>query len=146
MRRYWLLGWVAAFGACAKAESKLEEGASLPAFSLADVAGTWNMEAVRDSGGGVLATYQIGGTADPSTWTITFPNRSPIPLRVTIDGDSLITDAGPYESVLRAGVVVSTRAVSWLRDGKLTGKFVAKYATRMVDSVLTGRTEGIRAQ
>ena len=113
-------------------------------LSLADLAGTWSMRAMHDQGDSTLITYQIGGTADPSTWKITFPNRPPITLRVSISGDSMISDAGPYESVLRKGVVVSTHTVSRLQDGKLVGSFVAKYATRMVDSTLTGRVVGTK--
>ena len=42
-------------------------------------------------------------------------------------GDSIITDAGPYESVLRKGVQVNTRVVSRLRGDKLVGTTTAHY-------------------
>ena len=115
-----------------------------PAFSLADVAGTWNVRAMRDTGDAVLAEYQMSGTADPASWTMTFPNRPPMRVRVSVDADSFMVETPPYPSILHEGVAVVSRGVNRLRDGKLVGTFVAKYATRMVDSVLTGRTEGTR--
>ena len=115
-----------------------------PAFSLADVAGTWNVRAMRDTGDAVLAEYQMSGTTDPASWTMTFPNRRPMRVKVTIDGDSLMVETPPYPSLLHEGVAVVSKGVSRLRDGKLVGTFVAKYATRTIDSVLTGRTEGTK--
>jgi hypothetical protein len=102
------------------------------------------MRALPASGDTTLVEYEINGTADPSTWMITLPDRAPMPLRVSVAGDSMTAEAGPYESVLRKGVVVMTKVVSRLQDGKMVGTFTAKYATRMVDSVLTGRVEGTR--
>ena len=115
-----------------------------PAFSLADVAGTWNVRAMRETGDSVLAEYQMSGTANPATWTMTFPNRQPMRLKVSVDADSFMVETPPYPSILREGVAVVSKGVHRLRDGKLVGTFVAKYATRMVDSVLTGRTEGTK--
>ena len=108
------------------------------------VAGTWNVRAMRDTGDAVLAEYQMSGTADPASWTMTFPNRPPMRLKVSVDADSFMVETPPYPSILHEGVAVVSKGVSRLRDGKLVGTFVAKYATRMVDSVLTGRTEGTR--
>ena len=44
-----------------------------------------------------------------------------MPMQVTADGDSIMTATGPYESVLRPGVQVSTAGVLRLVDGKLVG-------------------------
>ena len=132
---------------CTKTDGRpaADTAAAVPAaLSLADLSGTWSVRAMLDRGDSTLTTYQINGTADPSSWKITFPNRQPITLRISVSGDSVITDAGPYESVLRAGVAVVTHTVSRLHDGKLVGGFTARYATRMVDSVLTGRVVGTR--
>jgi len=137
MRACWLLVSIAVV-TCGK------QAPPPPTFSLADVAGTWNIRAMADTGNAVLAEYQMAGAADPASWTMTLPNRPPMRVKVSVDADSLMVEAGPYESILRTGVAVVTKGVSRLRDGKLVGTFVAKYATRMVDSVLTGRTEGVR--
>lgn len=141
MRYLWFFLGAIVAGACAKAP---DPPPPPPPFSLADVAGTWRMRALPASGDTTLVEYEINGTADPSTWMITLPDRAPMPLRVSVAGDSMTAEAGPYESVLRKGVVVMTKVVSRLQDGKMVGTFTAKYATRMVDSVLTGRVEGTR--
>ena len=137
MRGSWLLA-VAAVISCAK------KPPPPPSFSLADVAGTWSVRAMRDTGDAVLAEYQMSGTADPASWTMTLPNRKPMRLKVSADADSFMVETPPYPSILHEGVAVVSRGVSRLRDGRLVGTFVAKYATRTVDSVLTGRTEGTK--
>ena len=53
-------------------------------------------------------------------------------------------DAGPYESVLRKGVKVTTHSVFRLQDGKLVGTTVAHYAIKGADSVRNLRSEGTR--
>jgi hypothetical protein len=137
MRGFWLSLSIAVI-ACQK------QPPPAPAFSLADVAGTWSIRAMRDTGDAVLTEYEMSGTADPRSWTMTLPNRPPMKVKVSVDADSFIVETPPYPSILQEGVAVVSKGVSRLRDGKLVGTFVAKYATRMVDSVLTGRTEGTR--
>lgn len=117
---------------------------AVAALALGDLAGRWSIQAWRDTGSVALTSFELAGAADPTSWTMTFPNRAPIPVRVTTGGDSAVIDAGPYESVLRKGVAVVTRTVARLDGDRLVGSFVARYATRMVDSVLTGRIEGTR--
>ena len=76
---------------------------------------------------------------------MTLPNRPPVATRVVlVSGDSIVTENGPYESVLRKGVQVRTRSVMRLRDGKLIGNTVARYTTSGADSVLRLRTEATR--
>jgi hypothetical protein len=114
-------------------------------MSLGDVAGKWNVRATTGAGDSLVG-YQLTATTDTLGWTITFPNRKPIPMRiVAVDGDSVVTEAGPYESVLRKGVQVRTRNVNRLQDGKLVGTTEARYVTTGADSVLRLRTEGKRA-
>lgn len=137
MRSSWLLFSVAVISCEKKAPPP-------PAFSLADVAGTWNVRAMRDTGDAVITEYQLSGTASPTSWVMTLPNRRPMRLKVSVDADSFMVETPPYPSILKEGVAVVSTGVSRLRDGKLVGTFSAKYATRMVDSVLTGRTEGTR--
>ncbi len=74
-----------------------------------------------------------------------FPNQRPLPMRiVALAGDSLVSEAGPYASVCRSGVQVSTRSVLRLQGGRLVGRTVARYPTTGPDSVLQLRTEGTR--
>ncbi|HET9040075.1 MAG TPA: hypothetical protein VFN40_07890 [Gemmatimonadales bacterium] len=114
-------------------------------IALADVAGKWSVRVMPESGDSTLLTYELVATADPSGWTLNFPKRPPVPARVTAAGDSIVTEAGPYESVLRKGVQVTTNGVMRLVDGKLVGTTTAHYAASGADSVLSLRFEGTRA-
>ena len=100
------------------------------------------MNEARDS---TLVSYQLTATADTAGWTIVFPNRKPIPVRVAaVAGDSLVIEAGPYESVLRKGVQVTTHGVLRLQNGKLAGLTVAHYKTTTPDSVRRISMDGTR--
>lgn len=117
-------------------------------IALADVAGKWNVRAVPESGTDTTpTTYVLTATADTTGWTLAFPNRpTPIPARVVaVAGDSIVLHVGPFESVRRKGLQVTTETVARLRDGQLVGRSVAHYKTAGADSVLRLRTEGTRA-
>jgi hypothetical protein len=114
--------------------------------SLADVAGKWNMRSVATTGATTAVTYVLTATSNTSGWTIAFPGRAPIPVRVSVDGDSITIDAGPYPSVLRKGVQVTTHGVTRLQGGNLVGGNTAHYKVKTADSVLTLTTTGTRAK
>jgi hypothetical protein len=115
-------------------------------ISLADVAGTWNVRSKVEGKESPVVTYDMVATADRSGWSIRFPDREPIPVRVVaVEGDSIVTEAGPFESVLRKGVQVSTRVVNRLQDGKLVGTTVARYQVTGPDTVAQLSWEGTRA-
>jgi hypothetical protein len=116
-------------------------------ITVADVAGKWTVRAVPESGADTTPTIsEINITTDTSRWTMTLPNRPAIKSRlVAIAGDSIVTQAGPYASVRRKGVQVTTNSVMRLQDGKLVGTTVAHYKTTGADSVLRFRTEATRA-
>jgi hypothetical protein len=111
-------------------------------ISLADLKGTWKMKTMAEGSDSVLINYTLD--AADAGWTLHFPKRPPIATKATADGDSIIADAGPYESVLRKGVKVTTHSVYRLQDGKLVGTTVAHYATKGADSVKNLRSEGTR--
>jgi hypothetical protein len=113
-------------------------------ISLADVAGKWTMKTMPENSDSVLLTYEL--VADSNGFTMNLPKRKPVKARVTASGDSLISEAGPFESVLRKGVQVKTNSVLRLKDGKLVGTTIAHYETKGPDSVRTLRTEGTKAQ
>lgn len=154
MRRFALLCCAAVLVGCAKSEDQpaRDTAAAAPAtpeipasISLADVAGKWKVRSTDEAGGAVVES-ELTATADTSGWTLTLPNRKPVPVRVVaVGGDSIVTEAGPFESVLRKGVQVRTRAVYRLQDGKLVGTTEARYATSAGDSVAHRPTEGTRA-
>jgi hypothetical protein len=121
--------------------------AAAPApIALADVAGKWSVRLMPESGDSTLLSYDMVATGDTSGWAFNFPKRKPVPLRVVaVDGDSIATEAGPFESNLRKGVQVTmSRTVSRLQDGKLVGTTTAHYATTGPDSVAHFRFEATR--
>lgn len=117
--------------------------AAAPTISLADIAGTWNMRSVPETGDTTATVFQLQATADGIT--LFLPDRDPIEGVVTTSGDRIMVDAGPFESVRRAGVMVTTNAEYWLEGDRLMGSTVAHYVTTEADSVLRLRTEGTRA-
>ena len=88
----------------------------------------------------VVTTYELVASADPTAWTMILPGRPPVPVRPTVDGDSIMAEVGPFESVLRKGTQVTTRSVYRLINGELVGTIVAHYQTSGADSVTTFRT------
>lgn len=147
MRRSLLLSVAVLSVACAKKEAAPAAdtaaapaatpvaAAPAPAVSLADVAGKWEYTAKSATGDTVLVTAEMVASADANGWTMTFKGRKPQPLKVTVSGDSLMTMMGPYESVLRKGVMVTTEGSMRMVNGKLEGHSVAHYSTTGADSV-----------
>lgn len=126
------------------ATAALSAGAVTP-ISLADVAGTWNVRTTNEAGDTTLVEFQMVATPDQAGWTYTFPGRKPMPVRViAVDADSIVTEAGPYESVLRKGVQVTTRSVTRRQGDRLVGNTVAHYSTG-TDTMLHLKFEGTRA-
>lgn len=115
--------------------------------SLAPYAGRWNMRAVPESGADTSATtFVLTATADTTGWTLAFPNRDPIPVRIlSVSGDSIVTEIGPYESARRAGVQATTTSVWRMQGDRIVGSTIARYQTTGADSVLRLRSEGTRA-
>lgn len=116
-----------------------------PTVALADVAGTWTVVTTPEANDSVLVTYTLVAAADPAGWTMTLPGRPTMPVTVQVSGDSVITDVGPFESVLRKGVQVSTHGAFHLVDGKLVGTTIAHYSgVAGPDSVRTLRSTGTK--
>jgi hypothetical protein len=116
-------------------------------IALADVAGKWTMRVMPETGDSTILTYEMIAGKDSTGWKLHFPKRPPLPMRVTaVAGDSIVVEAGPYESALRKGVQVKTNGVLRLKDGKLVGETTAHYKTTRPDSVVHLRAEGTRAQ
>lgn len=113
-------------------------------ISLADVAGKWTMRTMPADADTTLLTFELVAGADGSGWVFNFPKRKPVPVRVSTSGDSIVTEAGPYESVLRKGTQVTTNSVLRLKDGKLVGTTVAHYKTTGADTVRMLRVEGTK--
>ena len=77
----------------------------------------------------VLFTATETNTATMDGWTMKLPNgETPKVKVVALEGDSVVTEAGPFKSQLRKGQMVTTHAVARLKDGKLVTVLHAKYA------------------
>lgn len=113
-------------------------------IALADVAGTWNLQVTTERGDSVPG-LQLLATADPSGWAMLSPDRDPIPVTVHAAGDSIVGDAGPYASLIRDDVQVSTHVVYRLDGDRLTGAGIARYQTTESDSVVAVQVVGTRA-
>jgi len=114
---------------------------------LADFAGKWNVRSVPVSATDTApTTYVLTATSGTTGWTITFPGRAPIAARVTVAGDSVEIDAGPYPSVRRKGVTVTTNGGLRVVNGGLVGSNTAHYKVKTADSVLVLNSTGTRAK
>jgi hypothetical protein len=117
--------------------------AAASTISLADIAGTWDVRSVPEAGDTTATISQLQVTAD--TWTLLLADRDPVEGVVTTSGDSIVVDAGPFESVRREGLMVTTHSVYRLEGDRLVGTVVAHYETSDADSVLVLQSEGTRA-
>jgi hypothetical protein len=114
--------------------------------NLADVAGKWNMRSVPTSGTDTTTTNSVmTATSNTSGWTRTFPGRAPLPMRISVDGDSIMAETGPYPSVRRKGVQVTTNSVMRLEGGNLVGRTTSHFQVKTADSVLVSTITGTRA-
>ena len=147
MRRLAVLGCVVLALGCSKKEGPPAADtmavAPTPMLNLADLAGTWDMKTMREGSDSVLLNYTMTATGTTEGWTLNFPDHAPVPARVQASGDSVIMDAGPYDTALRKGVQVSVHTVSRLQGGKLIGTGVAHYSTG-TDTVVNLRFEGTK--
>lgn len=123
--------------ACSKSETPADTTAAAPAaaampapITAADLTGTWETKAMPMNSDTVVAQMDLMATGTMDGWTARIPgNANPVPVRVvTIGGDSVVTEAGPYNSITRKGQKVSIHTISHLKDGMLTGVIHATWA------------------
>lgn len=110
--------------------------------TLADFAGTWNVASVLEGTPDTVKSTMTG-TAD-GAWTMSLEGRPNIPVTVSVVGDSLVGQTAEYESVLRAGVMVTVRTASVLSNGALVGNLVATYKTPTGEQVVKGTMTGTK--
>jgi hypothetical protein len=114
--------------------------------NLADFAGKWNVRSVPVSGDTTATTYVLTATSSSTGWSLKFPGRAPVAARITVAGDSVEMDAGPYQSVRRKGVTVTTNSGLRIQNGTLVGTTTAHYKVKTPDSVLVLNSTGTRAK
>jgi hypothetical protein len=141
--------FVAACGGGEEAAPVTEEAAPAAAEvqpagpTVADFAGTWQLSAVVE-GTPDPVPVTLEGSADGSDWTMVLEGRDPISVEVSINGDSLIVQSAEYESVLRAGVMVTVRTAGVMEDGGMVGTMLATYRTEAGEEQVPGTLEGMR--
>lgn len=114
-------------------------------ITLADLAGNWNMRAMPLDRDTTVLNYMVMASGDTSGWMLHLPNRPMVPMRVSASGDSIVAEAGPFQAVLRANTMSTTRSVFRLQDGRMVGVTEVRYAN-LPDSVIRLRMEGTRAR
>ncbi len=113
-------------------------------IKLSDVAGTWTTKSMVGPKDSVVTTSLVSAAADEKAWRLHLRGgREPIPVRVVaIGGDSVVTEAGPFASVVRPGQTVTLlRSVAHYKGDAMTGTFEAHYGS---GDVLKGKTAGTR--
>src|SRR6266404_7284909 len=114
-------------------------------ISLKTVAGKYHVTSRGQSGDTSVVTYELNATGDTTGWTITYPNRPVVPVRIiSVSGDSIVTETGPFTSVRRAGVPVTTRTTYRWENGQLVGTTVAHYKVKGPDTVRIFVIEGAK--
>jgi hypothetical protein len=130
MRAFLLATAVILIGPATGAGAQGQAPAQGGGIKLADLSGTWDAKTMVGPKDSVVVTYVVTSTADDKGWTLKLPNREPIPARVVaVGGDSVVTEAGPYQSVLRPGQMVTTRTVGHYKGDTMTGTIEARYAS-----------------
>lgn len=113
-------------------------GAQQP-ITAKDLVGTWKIQAMIGPKDSVVSTSTTTRKSD-GTATVQFPKQQPIEVRtLTIGGDSVVTEVGPYPSVLRPGQTVTTQSTGHVKGNNMTGTFVAVYST---GDTLRGKISG----
>ena len=153
-----LLCAVSILSGCAKPDAAVKDTttavAAAPAMpaaapaniSLADIAGTWDLVSVPESGDTTPTRLVLTATSDTSGWTEKFANGLTVKAHVMTSGDSIVMSAGPYSSVRRKGVQVTTDGIFRKQGDQLIGVTTAHYSAKGADSVLKLNVTGTRAK
>lgn len=144
MRRALILATVALTSYALALSAQMKHGKK-GGIKLSRIAGTWQTKTMVGPKDSVVTTGVITATADPTGWTMTFPGHDPVPMRVVATGgDSVVTEAGPYPSILRPGETVTLlRNVGHYKGNSMWGTFEAHYAS---GTVLSGKTAATRSK
>lgn len=108
-------------------------------------AGKWSMTTMPQDKDTVLVSYTMDAADNKEGWKLNLPNRPVMNGRVlSLDNDSVVIENGPYESVLRKGVQVTTHTVFHMEGDKLVGTTTAHYKSKGADSVRVLRVSGTK--
>ena len=100
-------------------------------MKLSDVAGTWHGQSMVGPNDSVVVATVLHATANTKGWTMTLPKGKPIPVRVvSAGGDSVVTEAGPFPSYLRAGqTVTKLHTIAHFKGNEMWGTFETEYVS-----------------
>jgi hypothetical protein len=147
MRTAAFAGCLALLAACTPAPEQQAEAPPAPPAAapatMADFAGTWNTVATLP--GAAPVESKLVGSPDGSTWKMVLAGRDSIPLQASIVGDSLVTVSAEYESVIRAGVMVTVRTAAVRSGEELVGNLTATYKSATGEEVVNGTIRSTRA-
>ena len=129
------------FSAPSSASQTVPRAVSLGLFLLLVLAGgpaasaqgskctMWRIQTVASSSDSVLVTSQLFMAPDGKSAMMKLPNLAPVPVRIVASGgDSMVTEAGPFQSVLRPGRTVTLlHMVTHFHDKDMTGTMEAHY-------------------
>jgi hypothetical protein len=108
-------------------------------------AGKWNGRATVGANDSVLIVFAFTIAPDGKSATMGFYNQDPIPAHiVAVGGDSMVTEAGPFQSVLKPWEsVISLLSVAHFKGDKMWGTFEAAYPK---GDPVQGRIEATRVK
>ena len=92
---------------------------------------SWETKTMAGPKDSVVTTSVLEATADGKGWVLKLANRDPVPVRVIVTGgDSMVTEAGPFPSVLRPGqTVTKLRTIEHFKGNQMTGTLEAHYSS-----------------
>ena len=151
MKRAALLLALPVMLACTKKDAAVADSAAVAPDTTAAVAtpvnyaGNWTVTVMPADKDTVLVTYDLVSTNDTTGWKMKLPDRPEMsPKILSMSNDSVVVHNGPYASVLRKNMQVTTHSVMRMEGDKMVGNTVATYATKAGDSVVILRTSATR--
>ena len=130
MHRMTIVSLALAVGVTTGASAQQMSGMSM-GLKMSDIAGVWDAKTMVGPKDSVVVTDVLTMTADGKGWTMAFPGHTDaVPVKiVSMGGDSVVTDAGPYPSVLRAGQTVTVHMVAHFKGDTMWGTALAVYGS-----------------
>ncbi|PYO91085.1 MAG: hypothetical protein DMD66_00815 [Gemmatimonadetes bacterium] len=130
--------------ASSKPKPAAAAGAQAAASAKPTIAGAWAMESNVKTAAGkdTVVRSLVTATADANGWVTHLAGRAPIATRVVaMGGDSVVTEAGPFQSVTRPGQTVTTRETLHFKDNAVWGAIEARFSN---GEVVKGTVKGTR--
>ena len=116
--------------------------AQQPGLKLSDIAGVWHVQTMIGPSDSMVAPLELTETASDKGWSMVLADHPRVPVRVlTVGGDSVVWEAGPYPSTRRVGQTVVLRTVGHYKGDEMWGSFEATYS---VTGKVSGKVRGER--